>query len=70
MRAVDAQRAELCGLIVTDALLLVTKADKRPSKSQKCRLVMLVPEKALARGGKRVRAQGWRRCLTQFRNID
>ena len=51
MRAVDAQRAELCGLIVIDALLLVTKADKRPGKSQKCRLVMLVPEKALARGG-------------------
>lgn len=39
------------GLIVTDALLLVTMADNRPGKAQKCRLVILVPAKALGRRG-------------------
>ena len=40
-------QAELCGSSVIGALLLVTKADNRPGKAQKRRLVTLVPEKAL-----------------------
>ena len=54
------------GLSVIDALLLVTKADNRPGKAQRCSWCL----RRRLRGGGTVRAQGWRRCLTQFPNVD
>ena len=45
-------QAKLCGLIVTDASLLVEKAGARPGKAPEGEFVILVPEQAL--GGRSV----------------
>lgn len=48
------KQAKLCGLTAMDALLLVMEAGNWPGKAQKKgMLLILMPEKALGRGGER-----------------